>query len=122
MAETESSPEIAPAHDGLLTVTARTLGHAVGKASNALGLEKADASVHAPRRSNTKPAKTAKRLSARTRRKEQAVELKAQATEVLQKHSANLGAPYRRVMGKPAANWTAKDIDYMRGLITKQSA
>jgi hypothetical protein len=122
MAATESSPESVPAQESLLTAAARTLGHAAGEAAKAIGLEEADSSVHAPTRSKTKKAKTPKRLSARARRQDQATELKAKAASVLPKGSADLGAPYRRVMGKPAANWTLKDIDYVSGLITKHSA
>jgi hypothetical protein len=122
MAATESNPEGAPAQEGLLTTAARTLGHAAGKAAKAIGLEEADSSVHAPSRAKTKAAKTPKRHSTRARRQDQAAELKAKAASVLPKGSADLGAPYRRVMGKPATNWTAKDIDYVSGLIKKQDA
>jgi hypothetical protein len=122
MAATESNPEGAAAQEGLLTTAARTLGHAAGKAAKAIGLEEANSSVHAPGRSKTRATKTPKRHSARARRQDQATELKAKAASVLAKGSAELGAPYRRVMGKPATNWTVKDIDFVNGLITKHAA
>jgi len=127
MATTETGSESAPAQEGLLTVAARTVGHAAGKAAKAIGLEHAEAKVHPARRPKTAQAKAPKRASTRLRRKDEAAELKTQAAAALKgaaassKGAAASAAPYRRIMGKPSANWTAKDIGYIRGLIAKHS-
>lgn len=117
-----SGPESAPAQEGLLTTAARTVGHAAGEAAKAIGIDHADSGVDAEAEPKIGPAKTSKRLSARARRKNQAEEAKSAAEKFLSKGAADLGAPYRRVMGKPAANWTAKEIEYINGLVAKQNA
>jgi len=117
MAAIESRKQRAQGPESLLTLAAKTVGHAAGQAAKAIGLEHADSKVHTAHGLKTMGRKAPKRMSARLRRKDEATELKAKAASDLPKGSAELGAPYRRVMGKPAANWTVKDIDYIRGLI-----
>lgn len=117
MAATELSSESAPTQEGLLTVAARTVGHAAGKAAKAMGLDQASVPG-----SKTNRNKTGKPLSARARRKDRAEDLKSKGASLLSKNSADLGAPYRRVMGKPAANWSDKDIDYVRRFLAKHGA
>jgi hypothetical protein len=103
--------------EGILAKAARTVGHAAGQAAKAMGLDHADSSAHDP----AKPAAgRPKRASARVQRKNQAEKAKAAAEALLSKSSKDLGAPYRRVMGKPTGNWTNKDIEYVNGLIAKQ--
>jgi hypothetical protein len=106
--------------DGFLASAARTVGHAAGTAAIAIGLDHLDSSPAAApaksKRSRTKPPKT---LSARVRRKNHAEEVKSAAKGLFPRGSAELGAPYRRVMGKPTANWTEKDLAYIDGLVAK---
>jgi len=116
----KSNLEHTPESDGFLAGVARTVGHAAGTAAKAIGLDHLDSSPAAApaksKRSRTKPLKT---LSARVRRKNQAEEVKSAAKSLFPKGSPESGAPYRRVMGKPVANWTEKDIEYMNGLVAK---
>jgi len=97
-AKRKSNHENTPESEGLLASLARTVGHAAGAAAKAVGLDHADAGR----------TKTPKRLSARVRRTNHAEEVKSAAKSLFPKGSAALGAPYRRVMGKPTANWTEK--------------
>ena len=116
----KSNLEKTPESSGFLATAARTVGHAAGTAAKAIGLDHLDSSPAAApaksKRSRTKPLKT---LSARARRKNHAEEVKSAAKSLFPKGSAGPGAPYRRVMGKPAANWTEKDLEYINGLVAK---
>ncbi|MGA3237267.1 MAG: hypothetical protein ABSG03_13255 [Bryobacteraceae bacterium] len=60
-----------------------------------------------------------KRQSARVHRKNRAEEVRSAAKGLFPKGLAELGAPYRRVMGKPTANWTEKDLAYIDSLVAK---
>jgi hypothetical protein len=108
--------------EGLLSTAARSVGHAAGKAALAMGLDHPDASAAAAPKPKTGRAKALKRPSARSRRTIQAEEVKSKAEKLLSKGDANPGAPFRRAMGKPAANWSDKDIQYVKGLVAKKSA
>ena len=48
--------------------------------------------------------------------------MKAKAKKLLSKGAAELGVPFRRAMGKPAGNWSDKDIEYVNGVVAKVSA
>jgi hypothetical protein len=37
------------------------------------------------------------------------------------KGTAALDAKYRRAMGKPAANWTEKEIEHVNAVVAKQA-
>jgi hypothetical protein len=108
-AKRKSNRENTREPEGFLASAARTVGHAAGAAAKAIGLDHADSGR----------TKTPKRLSARVRRTNHAEEVKAAAKSLFPKGSAALGAPYRRVMGKPTANWTEKDLEYINGLVAK---
>jgi len=118
----QSSVENAAEHDDFLSSTARTVGHAAGAAAKAIGLDHAAAGVGVPAKAKVGRAKTSRRPSTRANRKGRAEEAKSAAGNVFSKDSAKLGAPYRKVMGKPAANWSDKDIQYVNGLVAKKSA
>jgi hypothetical protein len=118
-AKRKSNREQTPESEGFLASAARTVGHAAGAAAKAIGLDHADSGAAAPAKSKRGRAKTPKRLSARGTRTNQAEEVKSVAKTLFPKSLAQLGAPYRRVMGKPAANWTEKDLEYVIGLIAK---
>jgi hypothetical protein len=106
--------------DGLLASAARTMGHAAGTAAKALGLDNPDSGiVAAPAKSKRSRTKAPKTRSARVYRKNQAEAAKSAAKSLFPKGSAQLGAPYRRIMGKPAANWTEKDLEYITVLVAK---
>jgi hypothetical protein len=113
----KSNLENTPESDGFLASAARTVGHAAGTAAKAIGLDSSIAA--APAESKRGRTKTPKTLSARVHRKNHAEEVKSAAKSLFPKGSAQLGAPYRRVMGKPAANWTEKDLEYINGLVAK---
>ena len=117
----KSSSENPSENQDFLTTVAKAVGQVAGKAAKTMGLEHSAAGVRAPSRSKGR-AKPPNRPSTRARRKTQAEELKSKAKGLLSKGSASPGAPYHRTMGKPAANWSDKDIDYVRGLLAKQSA
>ena len=106
-------------NEGLLTKAARSVGHAAGQAVKAMGLDHPGSEVEAPAKPKTVQPK---RTSARIQRKNQAEKAKSAAKTLLSKSSVDLGAPYRRVMGKPTGNWTNKDIEYVNGLVAKQGA
>ena len=106
--------------EGLLASAARSVGHAVGKAAMAVGLE--DVGAVTKTHSKIGRRKAAKPSSVRSRRKTQAEEVKAKATKLMSKGAADLGAPFRRAMGKPAGNWSDKDIEYVKGMVAKVSA
>jgi len=109
-----------PESDGLLASAARTVGHAAGTAAKALGLDHPDfGKAAAPAKSKRARTKTPKTLSSRAHRKANAEEVKSAAKSLFRKGSAQLGPPYSRVMGKPAANWTEKDLAYINGLVAK---
>jgi hypothetical protein len=118
----KTNSESAREHEGFLTAAARRVGHAAGKAAKAVGLDQPDSSETASPKSKAGGAKPSKNPSARSRRKTQAEEVKSKAAKLLSKGSADPGAPFRRVMGKPAANWSDKDIAYVNGLVAKSSA
>jgi hypothetical protein len=106
--------------DGLLASAARTVGHAAGAAAKALGLDHSDLGTATPAaKSKRGRTKTLKTRSARAHRKSHAEQVKSAAKSLFLKGSKELGAPYRRVMGKPAANWTEKDLEYVNGLVAK---
>jgi len=115
----KSNRENTPKPDGLLASAARTVGHAAGTAAKALGLDHTDSGIVAPAKSKRSRTKTPKTVSARAHRKNHAEAAKSTAKSLFPKESAQLGAPYRRVMGKPAANWTEKDLAYINGLVAK---
>jgi hypothetical protein len=118
-----SNPVNTTDSDSILASAARTVGHAAGAAAKAIGLDHLDSGAGAApaksTRSRAKTAKTPKRLSARVHHKNHAEEVKSAAKSLFPKGLAELGAPYRRVMGKPAANWTEKDLAYVSGLVAK---
>jgi hypothetical protein len=119
-AKRKSNLENTPESNGLLASAARSVGHAAGTAAKALGLDHPDFGIAAaPARSKRSRTKGPKTLSARVHRKNHAEEAKSTAKSLFRKDSAQLGAPYRRVMGKPAANWTEKDLEYINGLVAK---
>jgi hypothetical protein len=98
------------------------MGRAAGTAAKAIGLDHPDSGIAArPAKSKRGPAKPPERVSARAHRKNRAEELKTAAKGLFPKGLAELGAPYRRVMGKPTANWTEKDLAYIDGLVAKHS-
>jgi len=107
----------APESEGFLASAARTVGHAAAAAAIAIGLDHPDSAP--PVKPKSSRTKTPKRLSARLHRKNRADEAKSAAKRLFPKGLAELGAPYRRVMGKPAANWTEKDLEYIDGLVAK---
>jgi hypothetical protein len=118
----QSNPNGAVEHGSLLSVAARSVGRAAGMAAKAFGLEHphaidaGSASEHAGTHNNH-----AKRLSSHAQRKQEAEQLKSQAKDLFSKGSTVLGVPYRRVIGKSAANWSEKDIAYVRELIERQN-
>jgi hypothetical protein len=118
----KTNSERSPEQEGFLTAAARSVGYAAGKAAKAIGLDHPDSSAAVARKPEIERAKTLKRPSARARRKNQAEKAKSKAAKLLSKGSADPGAPFRRVMGKPAANWSGKDIEYVNGLVAKQNA
>jgi hypothetical protein len=104
----------------LLVVAARSVGHAAGKAAQVIGL------AHRRREAATANEEghsaSARRVSTHARRKQEAEKLKAEAHKLFAKNSIVLGVPYRRVIGKSAANWSDKDIAYVRELIERHKA
>jgi hypothetical protein len=124
MAATRASRKLSRAHtpasDGILATAARTLGHAAGAAAKAIGLDQPDSGAGGARaKSKHSRTKTLKRVTPRVHRTNQADQAKAAAKNLFPKGLAELGAPYRRVMGKPTANWTEKDLEYVNGLVAK---
>jgi hypothetical protein len=116
----KSTREHTPESDGFLASAARTVGHAAGAAAKAIGLDHPDSGIGAaPAKSERSGTKTPKRPSARGHRKNQAEEVKSAAKSLFPKGLAELGAPYRKVMGKPAANWSEKDVEYVREMVAK---
>jgi hypothetical protein len=119
-AKRKSSRAHTPEPEGFLASAARTVGRAAGTAAKAIGLDHPDSGIAAaPAKSKRSPTKTPKRLSARVQRTNHAEEVKAAAKSLFPKGLAEFGAAYRRVMGKPTANWTEKDLAYIDGLIAK---
>jgi hypothetical protein len=116
----KSNREHTPESDGFLAVAARTVGHAAGAAAKAMGLDHPySGNGAAPAKSILSRTKTPKRLSARGHRKNQAEEVKSAAKSLFPKGLAEFGAPYRKVMGKPAAIWSERDLEYVSGLVAK---
>ena len=116
----KSNHEHIPESEGFLASAARYVGHAAGAAAKAIGVDHPDSGIGAaPAKSKPSRTKTPKRLSARAHRKNRAEEVKSAAKSLFPKGLAELGVPYRRVMGKPAANWSEKDLEYVNGLVAK---
>jgi hypothetical protein len=105
----------APESEGFLASAARTVGHAAGTAAIAIGLEHPEAAPAGPK---AKP----RRSSARVQRKSRAEQAKSAAKNVFAKGTKEPAAPYRKIMGKPVANWTEKDLLYINGLVEKHGA
>jgi hypothetical protein len=102
-----------PEPDGILSVAARSVGHAAGKAAIALGLENAGAAkpIKQPKKHAAK-AKRVKRVSARSNRIAKAAAAKKVAV-ALGKEFGSGDLRYRRIVGKTAAAWSQADVDYV---------